>query len=502
MMPSRSLVPLPATPLTTWQKALICGAFALAVWGAKLWIIARFAGPTPVNDEWDDPALNLFVPYMDSTLSLHHLLEPHNEHRNLTGRLVALLLFAAGGSWDPIAEMIVNATMHVGLGLCMLGVLGAPLGRAGFAALALVTALLLAVPNASENPVWGVETPYYATLLFGFLAIALLARGTGSLSRCGAGIVAATLSFLSLASGALVFLAGAAVIAAKLWLKVETGRRAWAIAAALLTGFAIAVAVTPTIAAHYVYRAHSVGAFVTAFEMVAAWPLRLHMTAATVLVNAPLAVLAWRTVRKPPASDSVAWVLLGLGLWNGLTFGALALGRAFGIDATRYLDICAFNLIVNFASAAFLADNRRGRLLAAAWLAAVAAGWAVETARHVPQELAARHALGLVQERNVRAFLATGAFLPGASAADLSVPYPNAARLADILSDPKVRRILPFRFQDAAAPPEPDRLSRVRDGLLRAGPSLAIAGALLMVLLILWPLPAGKATRPQQMNAA
>ena len=61
----------PAFPLTTsWWMALTCAAFVLAVLGAKLWIIARFAGPTPTNDEWDAHALHLFVPYAESTLSL------------------------------------------------------------------------------------------------------------------------------------------------------------------------------------------------------------------------------------------------------------------------------------------------------------------------------------------------------------------------------------------------------------------------------------------------
>jgi hypothetical protein len=438
---------------------------------------------------------------MDSALSAEHLLQAHNEHRVFTGRVVALALFAANGAWDPILETIVNAAIHAALGVCILLTLGGRLGRGAFAAFAIMTALLLAVPNASENPVWGLETHFYCVLLFGFIAIALLSRDGGSLVRCGAGFGVATLSFLSLASGALVFLACATVVAAKRRLGVEQGWRPWAIAAALLACFAGAVALTPVIAAHEVYRAHTIGQFVRAFEMVAAWPFRADMTLATLLVNAPLAILAWRSLRKPPTRDGVAWVLLGLGLWNGLQFAALAYGRAIAvIESTRYLDICAFNLIVNFASAALLADSGRRRLLAGAWLGAVAVGWAVQTAQHVPQELAARHALTLVQEKNVRAFLATGAFPPGASGADLSVPYPDAARLAEVLSDPKVRRILPSTFQDAVAPAK-DRLGGIRDGLLRAGPYLAIAGALLMALLVAAPLRPGTALRRQPRDA-
>ncbi len=159
-------------PLATWRgNMLICGAFVLAVLGAKLWIIARFAGPTPLNDEWDVHALGLFAPLMDSALSLRDLLAPHNEHRILTTRLVALGVLAANGSWDPIAEMIVNAAIHVALGVCILAILGRRLGSAAFAVLVVATAVLLSVPNASETPTWGIETHFYAVLLFGFATV-------------------------------------------------------------------------------------------------------------------------------------------------------------------------------------------------------------------------------------------------------------------------------------------------------------------------------------------
>jgi hypothetical protein len=51
---------------TSRWKALICGAFVLAVLGTKLWIISRFGNPTPLNDEWDAQVANLFIPYFDS----------------------------------------------------------------------------------------------------------------------------------------------------------------------------------------------------------------------------------------------------------------------------------------------------------------------------------------------------------------------------------------------------------------------------------------------------
>src|SRR6202171_5331444 len=200
MAPSRA-TRIPLLPQTTLQwKALICVAFVLAVLGAKLWIISRFGNPTPLNDEWDAQAANLFIPYFDSTLSLRQLLAAHNEHRVLTTRVVSLLLLAANGLWDPILEMIVNAAIHVALGIGILIVIGRQLDRTAFAALAAFTAILLAAPNASENPVWGLETHFYCVLLFGFIAIDLLVRDAEPLARRAFGVIAAILSFFSLAA--------------------------------------------------------------------------------------------------------------------------------------------------------------------------------------------------------------------------------------------------------------------------------------------------------------
>src|SRR5262249_61111833 len=119
-------------------------------------------------------------------------------------------------------------------------------------------------------------------------------------------------------------------------------------------------------------------------------------------VNAPLVILAWRCLREPPARDRFAWALLGLGLWNGLQFAALAFGRAAAIQSPRYLDICAFNLIVNFVAAAILADRARRRLIVAAWIAAVGVGWGMESALRMPEQLTTFHDRALPQESNLR----------------------------------------------------------------------------------------------------
>jgi hypothetical protein len=141
----------------------------------------------------------------------------------------------------------------------------------------------------------------------------------------------------------------------------------------------------------------------------------------------------------------------------------------------------------------------------------IAVGWAIQTARHVPQELQARHLLSLRQEENVKAFVTTGTYLPGASNADLSIPYPLPKRLDGLLSDPRVRRFLPGTFQDAMAKQgksgeaaaKRDRLAGVRDALLRVGPYLASIGLLLFLLVVgmLFACRGDAALRPTSANA-
>ena len=136
----------PPLRATSHWKASICAAFALAVLGAKLWIISRYGNSTPLVDDWDAQAADLFVPYYDSTLSIGQLFAAHNEHRLFTPRVVWLLLLIANGAWDPTLQMIVNAAIHVGFGVCVLAILGKDLDRLQFAVLAAVTLALVGVP--------------------------------------------------------------------------------------------------------------------------------------------------------------------------------------------------------------------------------------------------------------------------------------------------------------------------------------------------------------------
>jgi hypothetical protein len=477
-----------AMPRSTW-RALLFASLVLTAFGAKLWVIASFGNATPFWDEWGALGARLLVPYYDSTLSLDHFWRPHNEHRLLVALAVFLSVMLANGHWDPLLQMIVNGVVHVGLAVGTLLIFGRDLRDWAFAALAALILVLVAVPYAWEATLMSM-THYYYTLSFGFIAICLVARGEGlSATRIG-GFVAAVCCFLTTASGALVFLACALVIAVRRLLAVEKGWQPWAVAAVFLAGFIVAIELTPTIPTHSALVAHSIRGFRKAFLALAGWPLRPFDIVGSLVVNAPFLALIWHTLRRPPRSDGVAWVLLALGGWCGLQMASVAYGRAISVTAPRYLDMVAMGLIVNFACAALLSNRRWKEIAAAGWLGLVAVGLVAQAVKEIPGGLRWRHTTSLQQEQNVKTFLATGRFPPGATSADFSLPYPRADQLAQWLSDERYRRILPSNLQHAAMPPDRvngeravrrDRFGGLRDALLAVGPYLMAVGLLLFV---------------------
>jgi len=186
--------------------------------------------------------------------------------------------------------------------------------------------------------------------------------------------------------------------------------------------------------------------------------------------------------------EGLAWLLLAFGLWNGLQFAALAFGRAQAIASSRYLDTAAFNVILNCICLAILCGRRR--IIQLVWIGIIGVGLYAQSSR-AWTEAQHRFDTALRQESNVRSFLASGYFLPGASGADLSLPYPDTARLSRLLSDPRVKRLLPSNLQaaiphrDAGDVPRRERLGFLRDVLLRVGPYLAGVGLLVLLSLIM-----------------
>ena len=102
-------------------------------------------------------------------------------------------------------------------------------------------------------------------------------------------------------------------------------------------------------------------------------------------------------------------------------------------------------------------------------------GWTGISGRWNSEDLQDRRQMSLVEERNVKICLETGAFPPGAGDAPSTLPYPDTQRLAELLSDRRVRRFLPSNLQQAIPSNDAsqagvtrDRLEGIRDMLLKS----------------------------------
>jgi hypothetical protein len=63
---------------TRWLEYL---ALFLIVVGARLWLVSLYGSSVPFMDQWDDEGATLFKPWLEGTLRLSDLFQPHNEHR-------------------------------------------------------------------------------------------------------------------------------------------------------------------------------------------------------------------------------------------------------------------------------------------------------------------------------------------------------------------------------------------------------------------------------------
>jgi hypothetical protein len=457
----------------------------LVVLGAKLWLIGQYGSAVPFWDQWDSEGWLLYRPYLTGTLSPARLLEHHNEHRILFTRLFGLGLLTLSGEWNPLLEMIGGALAHtVTLGVLIV-VLGHQLDTGGRVALAIFCMAIHTVPFGWENTLWGFQIQFYLLLLFGAAGVALHFDAPAFAARWWLGTLFAIASFFNTVSGALTLGAAIAVAVAQLVLRQRRGSREFAAIALHAALVAIMLADIPRLAHHSELVSQSAEQTLSALVTAAGWPLitsdwLIHFRILAVLaLNAPLLLVAAGVVRRRPAIDDRRWCLLGLGAFVALQIAALAYGRAGSVSASRYFDIFTVGLLVNGACALVLwrmSGRRAAAGLAILWFAIALTGLAQKANGPLPQELARRNAEMRSQAVNVKGFMTTGDFAHLRDKPPMHIPYPDAARLRDVLSDPVIRGILPAAISGDA------KQIRVVYATLRYGHVLIPIGLALLLI--------------------
>ena len=421
-------------------------AFAVFVLGVKLAIIAIYGNATPYWDQWDAEAGNLYRPWLEGSLYWKDLFAAHNEHRILTTRLLALALLELNGKvWNPILQMQVNAAIHVAslsVFLCYLSKAFSPSNKI---ALFVFSAILFSIPFGWENTLAGFQAQFYFLLLFSFIFLwAMSAYQTYSLNWW-LGVIVGVLCLVTLASGALTVLAGSLILVfRRLIVKDKEGVAISAIALLIVLAV-IAISLTPSIAGHAALKAQSVPQFLKALVTVLSWPAN---KVGVVIIQVPVLLLVLRIFFKKEYQTPAYLFIAAMTLWLFGQFISIAYGRAVGVTSSRYLDLFAIGLVLNFAALIVMLSQANIKhklsygLGIAAWLTTVTFGFSMSAGK-LSADLQGRAKQGLEQEKNVKAYLCSGDITHLQGKPRLYVPFDNIERLKNLLDNSTIRGILP-----------------------------------------------------------
>jgi len=439
--------------LTRAWPYLVLAIFVIA---AKYLVIYLFGNATPFWDQWDAEANQLYLPWIEGTYDWKQLFSPHNEHRILTTRLLALALLEIGGRvWNPILQMKVNAFLHVGA-ICLLVFYLNKAFSAGYrTALFLFAGALFVIPFGWENTLAGFQSQFYMLLLFSFMFLWGMSSYPSFSNPWWLGFLAGVLCPLTMASGALTMLSGGMILTVRRYWFGE--RREVTISAMVLTFGAALLAIyfTPSVAGHAVLKADSLTGFLEALFKIMAWPAS-NNGVGLLFIQAPLLWLIGRFLWKRSQVQAGLIFMLATTFWLYGQFASIAYGRVNGAVSSRYLDLFAIGLVLNFASLLVMrASAKPGHIrymnaAIALWLALVTFGFN-NSAPNMAGDLRFKAETGAEQEKNVRAYLCSGDVNQLVNKPSLHIPYPDPIKLKKLLDNQVIRRILPGNISEACS---------------------------------------------------
>jgi len=446
--PSVSRNASPGRPPRQKRIFAVLAALAGTVFGAKLIVISAFGSPTPLVDQWDGEAANLYAPYLNGALSFADLLAPHNEHRIFFTRLLTLVHLELAGEWNTRLEMILCAIVHTALITWLAALLMPLVAPRRRMLLACFVAFLFAFPIGYENTLLGFNFHFYLTWLFGIAALVAFAAARPFSWRWFGGLATAVLSYLSLSAGVATILAAGVLVGLQLGTNVRKRRgREFA-----------AVVVMASVAVVMILSEASI-----AKPMSTRWTFILGLALLAAMTIAALVPTVWfarRTLAVRPAISDRAWVVIGIGGWIAAQLVLVAYGRGTHI-AVRYMDIVLLAYPLGFVAVCGLVDGARTtrfRGYAApavvTWVFFVVAVFAIAGYASVLGSIAWSKSAHQ-QVTNIESYFATGGVdqlkVRGEPGLKADLTYPNPQRLSGILRDPAVRAILPPEIRPADA---------------------------------------------------
>ena len=440
-------------------------ACALVVIGARCWVINTYGSPTPYWDQWDAEAAFLYKPYFSGTLRLFDLIAPHNEHRILITRLWSLLLLELNGYWDPILQMVSNALLSGLITAMVVSAFRQMLDIVTLIVLTLFSIVIFALPLTDENILGGFQSQWYFLVLASLSGLIVLHGASAFTTRWWLATLLLCLSYFCMAGGTLTMAAASTLCL----IQLATGRRsglrelsAIALLATLCVGFILytpSILNTPSDPRHIPMSAQSIGQFFWALLQIGSWPMLPMAWKApavvalffAVIYHVPAIVFSAYVILQRPAITDRRWLVVALTGWSILNAAALAYGRALLPISSRYFDLYSITLVLNCACLLSLVRSTSGWPLRrnfalcgiAIWLMLVLPNAVAYSINVSAQSMASRKASGQIQTENLRAYLRTNDINFLANKPMLSIPYPDAWRLAVVANEPVIRAILP-----------------------------------------------------------
>jgi len=437
--------------LNTVNVFLLYISFSFLFLGIRLWLIKSYGNATPFWDQWDAEAATLYKPLFDGTLEWKQFIAPHNEHRIVTTRLLALVLFLLNRTWNPLLLMVVNAGLHLMVVLLLNALLIKVIGRNYLAALLAFSLALFSIPFGWENILAGFQSSFYFVLLFSLPAIWFMVISEPFSRRWWAGIALGMLAFFSLASGVFAFATGAFMSLLLYVLKLRKTKKQLLAAVVLGVLFLAGAWWTPSLETHAVYKAHSMADLYHSLKIVFSWPVGWNFLSVCIR-NFPIAVFVISLLRKRPAITDARWLLFALCVWSVSQSISIAYGRALSPLSPRYRDLHIIPIFISFVCTISLVQNNIGirRIYALTaqigWVLIILISFGRNAFNYLPDELTDKKQKSLAEEKNTKNYIVTGNINYLRNKPEFEVPYPDPEKLASIIEMPGIRETLPYNI--------------------------------------------------------
>jgi hypothetical protein len=433
--------------------ALAAGFLAF---GAKLVLMRSYGSDLPYMDEWDAVGRVLLVPQSRGELHAANFFEAQNEHRVVLSRLLSYGLLKGNGRWDGLVEMTANALIHAAFCAALLLFARRLVSGARFTCVAVATTLLFILAFDWENTLQGFQSQFYFLEWAGF-GLCVLCVPSGPLcARWWAGWLVGAAGLGAMASGFVGPAAALAVLFIRCAFMRSFGAKEGAAAVLLLVLCVVGVTTISNVPGNALLRAHSARQWIGASATALSWP-EFGWPLAFLVMQAPIVALAARLLRERRLEGDEA-VLVALGLWAWLQVALVAYGRGnMGlVTSPRYTDLYAFGgSFVNVLALAVLwtrgPAGRTWRLFALLWIVLFSCGLLARNREAYDVFLGEFKRAKPLEREHVRAYLDTGDIAALRSVPPSELPYPRPDSLAEWLSTPAIRDVLPLDVRTPAA---------------------------------------------------